>query len=95
MGITPPPEWIEARQEEEQDFEVLPEVWDSVQLFLLCDSQWRVDFGTWIGLDYGPIIMLGQSMGITNMTQTMQDIKVIETEILIQINKKQQKAVKK
>ena len=67
-----------------QDFEVWPENWPAVELFLRCQTQWRISINGRAGLDYSALLAMGSLYQIDNLSQVVEDVQVIEAEILIQ-----------
>jgi hypothetical protein len=84
MGIEMPPEWMDPAQNEPQHFEVWPENWEAVRLFIRCQTQWRVSDGRRIGLDYGAMLAIGSLFSVENLSQVVESVQVIEAEILTQ-----------
>lgn len=67
---------------EPQTFEVWPENWPAVDLFLLCQTQWRMGPGGIAGLDYGAVLSVARLWGMKRLRETMADVQVIEAAIL-------------
>jgi hypothetical protein len=85
MGIEMPPEWTDPALTEPQHFEVWPENWEAVLLFVRCQTQWhwRPD-GQRSGLIYSELLAMGNLYQIDSLSQVVEDVQVIEAEILIQ-----------
>ena len=85
MGIEMPPEWMDPAQHEPQHFEVWPENWEAVRLFIRCQTQWRWrPDGHRAGLIYSELLAMGSLYQIDNLSQVVESVQVIEAEILIQ-----------
>lgn len=65
-----------------EHFEVEPDVWDAIQMFLRCQTQWRTGPNGVIGLDYLALDLLFRLYGASDPATMLQDIQVIEGEIL-------------
>jgi hypothetical protein len=68
-----------------KEFEVWPENWPAVDLFIRCQTQWhwRPD-GRRGGLIYSELIAMGKLFSVANLEQVVADVQVIEIEILNQ-----------
>jgi hypothetical protein len=68
-----------------KEFEVWPENWPAVDLFIRCQTQWhwRPD-GRRGGLIYSELIAMGKLFSVVNLEQVVADVQVIEIEILNQ-----------
>ena len=65
-----------------EHFEIWPENWPAVELFMRCQTQWRVSDGRRIGLDYGALLAIGSLFPVENLSQVVEYVQVIEHEIL-------------
>jgi hypothetical protein len=65
-------------------FEVWPENWPAVELFMRCQTQWRTDNGYRTGLIYSELIAIGSLYSVENLGRVVEDVQVIEAEILSQ-----------
>jgi hypothetical protein len=70
--------------QEPEHFDVWPENWPAVELFMRCQTQWRTDNGYRTGLIYSELIAIGSLYSVENLGQVMEDMQVIEREILEQ-----------
>lgn len=70
--------------QEPEHFNVWPENWEAVLLFIHCQTQWRTDNGHRTGLIYSELIAIGSLYSVENLAQVMEDVQVIEREILEQ-----------
>jgi hypothetical protein len=68
-----------------EHFEVWPENWLAVELFIRCQTQWhwRPD-GRRSGLIYSELLAIGNLYSVENLSQVVEDVQVIELEILNQ-----------
>ena len=77
LGIAPPP------SKQAEDFEVLPEAWPAVAVFLKVQTQWRADSGAIIGLDYGAVRWVFELYGIKDeAAKTLADLQIIEATVI-------------
>jgi hypothetical protein len=85
MEVQVPPEWFDPEQNEPGHFEVWPENWPAVELFMRCQTQWhwRPD-GRRAGLINSELIKTGKLYGVESLSQVVEDVQVIEIEILNQ-----------
>lgn len=67
-----------------EHFEVWPENWAALDLFLRCQTQWRTDNGQRVGLVYSELIAIGSLYSVENLGRVVEDVQVIEAEILNQ-----------
>nr|WP_246520199.1 DUF1799 domain-containing protein [Ancylobacter lacus] len=73
--------------EHEDDFEVWPENWQTVRLFLACETQWRASAAmsgmVWVGLDYVAVDVVARRRGLE---ADLADLQVMEVEALSILN---------
>lgn len=70
-------------QPDAPDYEVWPENWPAVDLFLRCQTQWRTGgMGSVIGLDYQAVLGVGNMVPTADPLQRMEDLQVIESRVL-------------
>ena len=65
-----------------EHFEVWPENWAALDLFLRCQTQWRTDNGQRVGLVYSELIAIGSLYSVENLGRVVEGVQVIEAEIL-------------
>jgi hypothetical protein len=71
------------------DYEVWPENWDVVQIFLRCQTQWRsAGLGGVMGLDYTAVSWVLRLYGIKNQRTVLEDLQVMEGAVLSEMAKK-------
>ena len=56
-------------------------------MFIRCQTQWRVGFSGIIGLDYTSVIEMIKLYNIDNPIDMLENLQIIETSVLRQINK--------
>lgn len=71
---------MEARPPEH--FEVWPENWSAVDLFLRCQTQWRMGIDGRSGLDYPAVLAVGRLLRVANLPAVFDDLQVMELVIL-------------
>jgi len=82
LGIAPPP------SKQAKDYEVLPEAWPAVRMFIKVQTQWRADSGAVIGLDYGAVRWVFELYEISEPMQTLADLQIIEATVVAGLNKR-------
>lgn len=68
------------------DFEVLEENWQVLQLFLLCQTQWRTTASGVIGLDYNVVISMMKLYKIKNKSMMLEDLQHMEIAAIMVLN---------
>jgi hypothetical protein len=71
-----------------QAFEVLPENWEAVQMFVRCQTQWRTSMAGLIGLDYGAVEWLLRLYGVEDPRSVLEDLQIMEAAVLSVIAKR-------
>jgi hypothetical protein len=72
-----------APEELPKNFEVLPENWEAVQMFLRCQTQWRISgMGGLIGLDYGAVAWLLRLYRAKDQRSLLEDLQIMEAAVL-------------
>ena len=64
------------------DFEVEPDAWPAVEMFLRCQTQWRSGGNGLIGLDYGALEWTFRLYEADDPAAMLEDIQIIEAEVL-------------
>jgi hypothetical protein len=86
LGITPPEGWIQGAARQEEHFEVLPDCWDAVVLFLRCDTDWSVNqmTGQLLGLSRTGLVSVGRLMvpDPARLLEVLDDVRVIEAAVI-------------
>lgn len=74
---------------EDDDFEIFPENWDAVQVYLACQTQWIVGGmdGSIVGLNYQSVELVMRLKECQNF-DTLQRVQVMESEMLDLFRKK-------
>ena len=72
---------------EPKDFEVLPENWAAVQLFLRCQTQWRTTSAGVCGLDYSAVQWVFRLYEVENPRELLEDLQVMEAAAIEILNK--------
>jgi hypothetical protein len=68
-------------------FEVWPENWPALELFMRCQTQWRTGPKGLLGLDYGAVLAMANLWSMEHVRDTMTDVQIIEATILEQLSK--------
>lgn len=61
-----------------KDFEVWPENWAAVEMFLRISTQWRTSMAGPIGLDYGALEWLFRLYEVKEPRSLLEDLQVME-----------------
>jgi hypothetical protein len=69
-------------------FEVWEENWPALEMFLRCQTQWRVGVNGVLGLDYGPVAWLFKLYSVEDPRSLLEDLQVMEDAVLRTINKR-------
>ena len=70
-----------------KDFEVWPENWPAVEMFLRCQTQWRTTMSGVCGLDYSAVEWLFRLYEVEDQQAVFQDLQVMEAAALLILNK--------
>jgi len=85
------PEDVIAQLEEIQqgeDFDVFPENWETMEVFLRLQTQWRVSQGAFIGLDYNAAKFIFDVCKIEDQKETLDGLQIIEFAALKALNER-------
>lgn len=73
-----------SRVERDTDFEVMPENWPAVSLFLRCQRSWHLTpDGHRMALNRQELIMMGRTYRVENLPSVLDDILLMEATILV------------
>ena len=75
----------------EDIFEVIPEAWQAVEIFLFVQSQWRVDSGALIGLDYLVVKWVFELFEVKKPIEMLSDLQIIEAKVIEILSKRSEK----
>lgn len=78
----------------DSDYEVWPEHWTVVTLFLRCATQWRATSNGILGLDYGPVLALLAYYPDVDPLTVVDDLRIMEQHALKLFQDAQEKARK-
>lgn len=77
------------------DFEVLPENWKTLGLFLAVQSQWNVasgmEGGSYTGLNYAaitPLVLRGVGISLKEWPGIFEGLRIMERTVLEEMNKR-------
>mgnify|MGYP000506309300 CR=1 FL=1 len=79
MGIELPDDLVPDGRD---DYEVTPDAWPAVSMFLKVQTQWRVGMGAVIGLDYGALRWCFELEEVENPKELLEDLQVIEGRVV-------------
>lgn len=75
-------------RENTKHFAVLPDNWESVQLFIRCQTQWRTSMAGLIGLDYGAVEWLLRLYEVEDHRSLLEDLQIMEAAVLSVVSKR-------
>jgi hypothetical protein len=78
---------IEVELPEDQGFQVWPENWDTVEMFLRLQTQWRIGMGGPIGLDYSAVEWLLRLYEVKDQRALLEDLQIMEGAALAAMNR--------
>ena len=73
-------------QAPDEDFEIWPENWPAVEMFLRCQTQWRTTMNGVLGLDYGAVAWVLKLYEVEDQRSMLQDLQVMEAAAMVTIN---------
>jgi len=80
-------------EDEGDDFEVEPENWETLLVFLACQTQWQREFagmdGTqiWKGLNYPGVEVVMRMHQVSDSPSVFRDLQIMESSALSELNK--------
>jgi hypothetical protein len=72
----------------DDNFEVFPENWEAVQMFVRCQTQWRIGMAGPIGLDYGAVNWLLRLYEVEDHRSVLEDLQTMEAAVLVTMSKR-------
>ena len=81
---------IEEQPKEDVNFEVMPENWDIVNMFLRCQTQWNTSFGGIVGLKYEVLLLDGGLFDlyhVDNRKEMLEGLQLMERVVVNEMNK--------
>jgi hypothetical protein len=76
------------------DYEVWEDHWDSLLMFLRCQTQWRVGGSGVVGLDYNVLLGFLPHYAVHDPARLIEDIRVMESRAVQLFNEQAAKAQK-
>ena len=73
-------------QAPDEDFEIWPENWPAVEMFLRCQTQWRTTMNGVLGLDYGAVAWVLKLYEVEDQRSMLEDLQVMEAAAMVTIN---------
>jgi len=70
------------------DFEVLPDNWPIVQMFLRLQTQWRTAMNGLVGLDYGVVEWLFRLYEVEDPRSLLEGLQVMEAAAIVKLNER-------
>ena len=75
------------KKEVDDNFYVYSQNWETVQMFLRCQTQWRVGISGIIGLDYTSVIEMIKLYLVEDTVAMLENLQIMEAAALQVINK--------
>ncbi len=72
-----------------EDFEVWPENWQCLEIFLKLQTQWRTTQGVFVGLDYSAVKWIFDVYGVEDHKEMLDSLMIIEWSALTVMNKRE------
>lgn len=69
------------------DCEVWPEHWVVLEVFLLCQDQWRIAGEAIIGIDLGVVLQVADAYAVGSKRQFLEDLQVVARHAVELLNK--------
>jgi hypothetical protein len=70
-----------------EHFEVWPDNWPAVEMFLRCQTQWRTTMSGVCGLDYSAVEWLFRLYEVKDQAAVFEDLQVMEAAAVKILNK--------
>ena len=70
-----------------EDFEVWPDNWEAVQMFLRVQTQWRTAMNGVVGLDYNALAWVFNMYGVVDPPRLLEDLQVMEAAAIAIFNR--------
>lgn len=83
---------LDKAKAEEEVFEVFPENWDAVRIFVAASTQWNIGFSGATGLNYTSLDFLFKLYKIKDRREVFEHIQVIEGSALKTMREKQEES---
>ncbi|WP_024328862.1 MULTISPECIES: DUF1799 domain-containing protein [unclassified Thioalkalivibrio] len=81
---------LRQREERDEPIDVWPENWDAVEVFLRCQTQWRVGMAGATGLDYAGVDVALRRYGPDDPDDCFERVQHLETATLRIISDRRQ-----
>ena len=75
------------KKEVDDNFYVYSRNWETVQMFLRCQTQWRVGVSGIIGLDYTSVIEMIKLYLVEDTVAMLENLQIMEAAALQALNK--------
>lgn len=82
---------LDAEFTEEREFEVFEDNWPIVEMFLRLQTQWNVNMGSFVGLNYQSAEFLFKIHGVGDPVEMLDGLQTMEIAALGVINKRDDK----
>lgn len=76
-------------------YEVWPEHVTALNVFIECQTQWRICGDAFVGLDYSVVLEVGRLHGTEDMLQLLRDVQVMEARASDLLNRRQAREARK
>ena len=75
------------KEEKDNNFYVLEQNWKIVEMFLRCQTQWRVGMSGIIGLDYTSVVEMIKLYLVEDTVAMLENLQVMEAAALQALNR--------
>ena len=75
------------KKEVDDNFYVYSQNWETVQMFLRCQTQWRVGISGIIGLDYTSVLEMIKLYLVEDTVAMLENLQIMEAAALQALNK--------
>ena len=72
-----------------KDFEVIPEAWAAVVMFMRVQTQWRTSGDSIVGLDYGAVRWIFELYDVDKPRRLLDDLQIIEATVVETLNQRE------
>ena len=72
-----------------KDFEVIPEAWAAVVMFMRVQTQWRISANGIVGLDYNAVRWIFELYDVEDPRRLLDDLQIIEATVVETLNQRE------
>jgi len=71
------------------DYEVIPEAWPAVVMFIRVQTQWRISSSAIVGLDYSAVRWMFEIYNVEDPRTLLEDLQMIEATVVETLNQRE------